>query len=746
MAVQGGMGRKDLVHEKREVSKEMNETDNVMDDFVLESTDTGKGKNFQLPNLAYKKLFPYQKEGLEWLWSLYCKGSGGIVALDMGMGKTWMVGAFLFGLIRSGFIKKAIIMAPSSVAPQWSGEVENVGLIGCKEFLTGNKDVLPLKSIAEDGGVLITSFDVFREDHLHILEISGNCWDYVVIDEAHRIKNDKTQIFETLKEIDCAHKIVMTGTPIQNNLEEFYVLMKYCCPDVLGNYPQFKKDFIVPTNAAKYKGASAELIAHSINASEKHVYTALINGENVLRYEDEKGTPLVASTIARDICNHPLLVVQTEGKKGTLADKIRKRLCSIPGIGDVTLEDARLSCKVDFTLHLVDRLLAEGHKILIFYQGPKMLDIMEEFQQGDTKSIFVMTTHVGGVGINLTSASRVIILDPAKNPSNDEQSVDRAYRLKQVKDVLVYRLVTVGTIEEHTYRQQILKGEMSISVLQGEQCRREVKKKLGRVLSIPPLGFGVAITHRELEALYPNGFDQAVDSDINDIASHRVVLGLTNHALLFSKKEIVPVINKEYKKCNANVPVPTRLDDYMSTVKEQLDGANATMNQIRMPKKYVSYFVGEDGQNIKELKKISGGARIDLCSTEALASFQLCKITGTGTQVDRASRLVNSFIEMVGWVIGKGGSIIKDIKMRSGADVELGDPTRGTTMRKFVLRGTVDQIQRARSLIYEAAELDYDDGSSTVAPVLTGQDLLDRKFLEGSSSRYTNKPKDDSQD
>uniref|UniRef100_A0A0D3GVD3 Helicase ATP-binding domain-containing protein n=1 Tax=Oryza barthii TaxID=65489 RepID=A0A0D3GVD3_9ORYZ len=325
---------KALKYDRKEKMKEViHEADDIPEEgFVLEPTGHGNGKQFRLPHSVYDVLHTYQKEGIKWLWTLHLKKLGGALCDEMGMGKTRQVAAFLRGLLQADVIHNAMIICPVTVIETWCKELNIVGVLVIKVFRYDRRtDCIALKSIATDGGVLITTFEAVR-DHIHrILETGGTAWDYIVIDEAHRMKNDRTKLFDSLCRIDCTHRILMTGTLIQNNLTEFYALMNFCCPNLLGESGQFHENFSMPIERARYRGASAQLIKESIEASEEYLYTNLIMS-NVLG--DEPGTPLAASQVARSICNHPVMVIgsdfeqrgESEEKKDALTDIIRKGL------------------------------------------------------------------------------------------------------------------------------------------------------------------------------------------------------------------------------------------------------------------------------------------------------------------------------------------------------------------------------------------------------------------------------------
>uniref|UniRef100_A0A0E0EGK5 Helicase ATP-binding domain-containing protein n=1 Tax=Oryza meridionalis TaxID=40149 RepID=A0A0E0EGK5_9ORYZ len=693
---------KALKYDRKEKMKEViHEADDIPEEgFVLEPTGHGNGKQFRLPHSVYDVLHTYQKEGIKWLWTLHLKKLGGALCDEMGMGKTRQVAAFLRGLLQADIIHNAMIICPVTVIETWRKELNIVGVLVIKVFCYDRRtDCIALKSIATDGGVLITTFEAVW-DHIHrILETGGTAWDYIVIDEAHRMKNDRTKLFDSLCRIDCTHRILMTGTLIQNNLTEFYALMNFCCPNLLGESGQFHENFSMPIERARYRGASAQLIKESIEASERlkklvspfvlrrtkemlknsasklgtkheltvwlkisaaqeYLYTNLIMS-NVLG--DEPGTSLAASQVARSICNHPVMRGESEEKKDALTDIIRKRLLAR---ALSTIVDPSKMIRMDGKTPQKQRPM-----------------LIQEFQQTNRWSLFLITTNVGAMTL---------------------KSVDRAHRLGQDKDVIVYRLVTCGTIEEHTYRQQVIKGEKATAVMKENQSRREITKPTRRVLSMPPEGFGVSKTLIELLAIHGGAFDPSLDeSEIRQVRGHESVVGVSNHLHLFSQRESDPVTNEKHKYTAG--PSRKRSELSMPVDAEILKSIRSTF--IEIPIQQVGCFIGEKGGNIMKLENISG-AKIHRLGVDSYTHMQLYKISGTPHQISKAENLVKEFrqemdsmveeisvpMEKVGLVIGSGGATIKKIQSISGASVKNLHPRSesGTTGR-FVIRGSQNQ-------------------------------------------------------
>ncbi|KAM0847690.1 hypothetical protein ACQ4PT_054849 [Festuca glaucescens] len=527
---------------------------------------------YKLPAWIFNKLYPHQREGLHWLWSLCCMGTGGIVGDDMGLGKTML-----------------------------------------------------------EGGILLTTYDTVRINYKKIRgdfyndaddEEEGEFWNYVILDEAHFIKNPNTQRAQSLFEIPCVHRIAISGTPIQNNLKEMWALFYFCCPEVLGDKEEFRQRYELPiikgnektaSNQAKHIGSNVakelrewikpyflrrmksevsletgltdnkrlpkknELIIWlQLTDRQRQLYKAFLNSE-LVHLAASQGNPLAAITVLKKICDHPQIVTKRaaehilEGMDGMLnnqemgmAEKMAMNLADMAhddDDDDVVEVGPEVSCKLFFILALLRNLLEEGHHVLIFSQTRKMLNLIQDFQEGLGAQIFLLTTKVGGLGLTLTKAARVIVVDPAWNPSTDNQSVDRVYRIGQTKDVIVYRLMTSATIEEKIYKLQEIQD----------------------LFSLPQQGFDVSLTQKQLqeEHGHPLDMDESLREHI-EFLEQQGIAGVSHHSLLFSKTEVLPMLSendalgrdadaKKTDKCfaartNTNSDIPEEINRLTETL------------------------------------------------------------------------------------------------------------------------------------------------------------------------------------
>ncbi|KAL5755404.1 hypothetical protein ACOSP7_023624 [Xanthoceras sorbifolium] len=619
----------------------------VLDDYIDDSftedegsiTLNGPRSSYMLPGKIAKMLFPHQREGLRWLWCLHCQGKGGILGDDMGLGKTMQICGFIAGLFHSRLIKRVLVVAPKTLLPHWIKELSAVGLSSKTREYFGTcvkTRQYELQYVLQDKGILLTTYDIVRNNSKSLkgdnyFDEDEITWDYMILDEGHLIKNPNTQRAKSLLEIPSSHRIIVSGTPIQNNLKELWALFNFCCPELLHEHKWFKEKFEHPilrgndkhasdrdkrigstvakelreriqpyflrrlknevfreddaTTAATLSKKNEIIVWLRLTTCQRQLYEAFLNSELVLSAFD--GSPLAALTILKKICDHPLILTKRaaedllDGMDSMLnpedagvAEKLAMHIADVAEKDDFQEQHDNVSCKISFILSLLDNLIPEGHKILIFSQTRKMLNLIQEsivsngykflridgttkasdrvkivddFQEHDVAPIFLLTSQVGGLGLTLTKADRVIVVDPAWNPSTDNQSVDRAYRIGQKKDVIVYRLMTCGTVEEKIYRKQIFKGGLFKTATEHkEQIRYFSQQDLRELFSLPKQGFDISITQQQLHEEHGHqlNMDGSLESHIKFLETLRIA-GVSHHSLLFSKTAPVQVVQDD---------------------------------------------------------------------------------------------------------------------------------------------------------------------------------------------------------
>ncbi|XP_044924424.1 DNA excision repair protein ERCC-6 isoform X2 [Mustela putorius furo] len=494
----------------------------------------------------YKQRLRYQQTGVRWLWELHCQQAGGILGDEMGLGKTIQIIAFLAGLSYSKIrtrgsnyrfkgLGPTIIVCPTTVMHQWVKEFHTwwppfrVAILHETGSYAHKKEKL-IRDIAHCHGILITSYSYIR---LMQDDISRHDWHYVILDEGHKIRNPNAAVTLACKQFRTPHRIILSGSPMQNNLRELWSLFDFIFPGKLGTLPVFMEQFSVPITMGGYSNASpvqvktaykcACVLRDTINpyllrrmksdvkmslslpdkneqvlfcrlTEEQHkVYQNFIDSKEVYRILNGDMQIFSGLVALRKICNHPDLF--SGGPKNA------------KGIPDDELEEDQFGYwKRSGKMIVVESLLKiwhkQGQRVLLFSQSRQMLDILEVFLRAQKYSylkmdgttaiasrqplitrynedpsifVFLLTTRVGGIGVNLTGANRVIIYDPDWNPSTDTQARERAWRIGQKKQVTVYRLLTAGTIEEKIYHRQIFKQFLANRVLKDPKQRRFFK-------------------------------------------------------------------------------------------------------------------------------------------------------------------------------------------------------------------------------------------------------------------------------
>ncbi|CAL5368894.1 unnamed protein product [Camellia sinensis] len=731
--------------------------DNYNDDAVSGDEDsiTYKGPNstYLLPGKIAKMLYPHQRDGMKWLWSLHCQGKGGILGDDMGLGKTMQICGFLAGLFHSCLIKRALVVAPKTLLPHWIKELSVVGLSEKTREYFGTcvkARQYELQYILQDKGVLLTTYDIVRNnakslrgDYYFHDERSEDdiTWDYMILDEStmnmstsfdnigHLIKNPGTQRAKSLLEIPAAHRIVISGTPIQNNLKELWALFNFCCPELLGDKNWFKEKYesailrgneknasdrekrigstvakefrerIQPyflrrlksevfceddsTEDAKLSRKNEIIVWLKLTSCQRQLYEAFLKSELVLSAFD--GSPLAALTILKKICDHPLLLTKRaaedvlEGMDSmvnqedtVVAEKLAMHIADVTE-RSVFEEKHNVSCKITFILSLLDNLISDGHCVLIFSQTRKMLNLIQEslviegyeflridgttkasdrlkivndFQEGVGAPIFLLTSQVGGLGLTLTKADRVIVVDPAWNPSTDNQSVDRAYRIGQKKDVIVYRLMTCGTIEEKIYRKQIFKGGLFKTATEHkEQTRYFSQQDLRELFSLPKEGFDVSITQQQLHEEHDrqHTMNESLKAHIKFLETQGIA-GVSHHSLLFSKTAPVPVVQEEEEEVKRMKGTTfVRNSSSTSQFERDVDGSKYAFNPKDVNlSRYSSSMASTSKPTETEIKE-----RINRLSQILVNKVLVSKLPDKGVNIQKQIAELKSELDMI---------------------------------------------------------------------------------------------------
>ncbi|KAK7431815.1 DNA repair protein rhp26 [Neonectria magnoliae] len=494
------------------------------------------GDGLRLPGDIHPSLFGYQKTGVQWLAELHKQSVGGIVGDEMGLGKTVQLIAFIAALHYSKKLHRpVVVVAPATLLRQWVSEfhrwwpplrvailhASGSGMMNPKfedEYDLDHYRPIASKSqkaakrivnsAVKNGHVLVTTYTGLQTYAEELLPVR---WDYAVLDEGHKIRNPNAEITVTCKELNTPNRVILSGTPVQNNLTELWSLFDFIYPMRLGTLVNFRTQFEIPIRQGGYANASnlqvmtAEKCAEALKETISEYllqrlkvdvaadlpekteqvlfsYETFVKSDEVSAILSRRRQSLYGIDILRKICNHPDLLDKSLGQKA-----------------GYDFGSPKLSAKLQLTKDLLQKvMIPNGHKALLFSQGKQMLNIIQKCirecgishlrMDGETPvdqrqsmidkfngdpdiHVFLMTTRTGGLGTNLTGADRIIIFDPDWNPSTDLQARERAWRLGQKKPVKIYRLMTEGTIEEKIYHRQIFKQFMTNKVLKDPKQR-----------------------------------------------------------------------------------------------------------------------------------------------------------------------------------------------------------------------------------------------------------------------------------
>ncbi|CAI9782237.1 unnamed protein product [Fraxinus pennsylvanica] len=458
----------------------------------------------QPKELAGGSLFPHQLEALNWLRKSWHKSRNVILADEMGLGKTVSACAFLSSLY---FEFKAtlpcLVLVPLSTMPNWMGEfalwapnlnvVEYHGnmrartIIRQYEWHASDPSGLNKKTSGYKFNVLLTTYEMVLADSSHL---RGVPWEVLVVDEGHRLKNSSSKLFGLLNTFSFQHRVLLTGTPLQNNIGEMYNLLNFLQPASFPSLFLFEEKFNDLTTAEKVEELKKLVAPHMLRRLKKDAmknippktervvpvelssiqaeyYRAMLTKNYQVLRNIGKGVPqqsmLNIVMQLRKICNHPYLIPGTEPESGSVNFLHEMRI--------------KASAKLTLLHSMLKVLHKEGHRVLIFSQMTKLLDILEDyvsiefgvktyervdgsvsvadrqaaitrFNQDKSRFIFLLSTRSCGLGINLATADTVIIYDSDFNPHADIQAMNRAHRIGQSNRLLVYRLVVRASVEE----------------------------------------------------------------------------------------------------------------------------------------------------------------------------------------------------------------------------------------------------------------------------------------------------------
>ena len=437
----------------------------------------------------------YQMEGVAWLEHLRNLGVGGVLADDMGLGKTLQTIALLAKEKEGKRLDQpALVVAPTSLAHNWVREIDKFAPHLRTVLYHGSRRSRVVDKL-DKADVILTTYPLLVRDQ----ELKDRSYHYLILDEAQTIKNRSSKAHQAVRAVEATHHLALTGTPIENNLDELYALYEVLTPGLLGTADSFRHRFRKPIEAGNEERLAElrrrvkpfmlrrlkDTVAKELPPKTEIVRPIDLLGEQRELYESIR---MAAHADVRKVIRKKGLAASTVPVLGALL-KLRQVCCDPRLVPMLAARKAKRSAKLDTLMDMVTRQISEGRRILIFSQFTSMLSIIESalrqrdipnnlltgstqdrqrevdrFQSGDSL-VFLISLKAGGTGLTLTAADTVIHYDPWWNPAAQAQATDRAYRIGQTKPVFVYNLIAAGSVEERIMRLQQHKQRLADSIV-----------------------------------------------------------------------------------------------------------------------------------------------------------------------------------------------------------------------------------------------------------------------------------------
>ncbi|XDF44875.1 DEAD/DEAH box helicase [Saccharolobus solfataricus] len=475
-------------------------------------------KSFQLlePYNIKANLRPYQIKGFSWMRFMNKLGFGICLADDMGLGKTLQTIAVFSDAKKENELTPSLVICPLSVLKNWEEELSKFA--PHLRFAVFHEDRSKIK--LEDYDIILTTYAVLLRD-TRLKEVE---WKYIVIDEAQNIKNPQTKIFKAVKELKSKYRIALTGTPIENKVDDLWSIMTFLNPGLLGSYSEFKSKFATPIKKGDNMAKEELKAIISPFILRRTKYDKAIINDLPDKIETNvycNLTPEQAAMYKAEVENLFNNIDSVTGikRKGMILSTLLKlkQIVDHPALLKGGEQSVRRSGKMIRTMEIIEEALDEGDKIAIFTQFVDMGkiirniiekelntevpflygelskkerdDIISKFQNNPSVKFIVLSVKAGGFGINLTSANRVIHFDRWWNPAVEDQATDRVYRIGQTRNVIVHKLISVGTLEEKIdqllafkrslFKDIISSGDSWITELSTEELRKVIELSVG---------------------------------------------------------------------------------------------------------------------------------------------------------------------------------------------------------------------------------------------------------------------------
>lgn len=467
--------------------------------------DFNKPVEVEVPQELKGELRPYQKTGLKWLWTNISKGFGCCMADDMGLGKTIQVLSLILKMKEENKLKKPVlVVCPTTLMGNWMKELEMFAPSLKAAIYHGSERQLDLKN-----DIILTTYAIMRID---VEELKKEPWSMVIVDEAQNIKNPDTAQTIAVKSVKSDIKIAMTGTPVENRLTELWSIFDFINRGYLGAIREFQKSYAIPierfkenSRANKLKMSVSPFILRRLK-TDKNVISDLpekmvlneycyLSKPQAMLYEktlnemmekisgitgvNRRGNIFKLITALKQICNHPHQFLKAGEMSKELSGKMEKCVSLVQNIIDNNEKSLIFTQYKEMGDILCQILNDECGITPSFFHGSLNINqretLIEDFQNNDETKIMILSLKAGGTGLNLTSATNVIHYDLWWNPAVEDQATDRTYRIGQEKNVMVHRLVTLGTFEEKI--DEMLKSKKDLAnmaVYEGEKIITEL--------------------------------------------------------------------------------------------------------------------------------------------------------------------------------------------------------------------------------------------------------------------------------
>ena len=461
--------------------------------------DANFDQKFDLPKSVTAELRPYQLDGFQWLCTLDQIGFGRCLADDMGLGKTIQVIALLAYQKEIGY-RSSLVIVPRSLLFNWIAEVEKFCPTLNYYLHHGPKRGGKIMDI-DTYDIILTTYDTATSDIKYLSDINFN---YIILDESQAIKNPNSKRYKAMRVLKSRNKIVMTGTPIENNTFDLYAQFSFINPGIFGGQAHFKDRFSNPIDKEGDANTSEqlkkiihpfilrrtkELVAKDLPERSENIIYCDMGASQRKMYEELKNK--IANDIKASVSNNGIAKSKFKILDGLLR---LRQICNSPLLLHKTMDPKQAqSVKIETLVNVLENEL-NNHNALVFSQFTSMLALIrkelddrkipyayldgqtrdrksavEEFQNNDEIKIFLLSLKAGNTGLNLVKADYVYIVDPWWNPAVESQAIDRTHRIGQDKNIFAYKMICKDTIEEKIVELQIKKKKIAKDIIASDE-------------------------------------------------------------------------------------------------------------------------------------------------------------------------------------------------------------------------------------------------------------------------------------